>query len=168
MRAKEYLSQLMLLRKECDAVEKCLNEINDQRKDLEGLVYADSDTRRDVKKLMEKHANLYCDYIELKEKYFSLFQFILEQIRMIKPCIYADVLYMRYVEGKSYHTIAKEIHYADKYIMNVHGIALRMFEKRWKDVLDDGTAPILKDEDPDPSRRSSDCEFPDPFIEDPT
>lgn len=52
---------------------------------------------------------------------------ILREIRTMKNERYVDVLYLRYVRGHSFEQIAVEMNYSFRYILNLHGWALKGF-----------------------------------------
>lgn len=71
---------------------------------------------------------------QLKTQYLDLYHEIRERIIVVMPGIYADILYMRYLEGKSFDQIAEELNYSYVWICKLHGRALLAFSHIHPDI----------------------------------
>lgn len=61
---------------------------------------------------------------------------IINRIYGLGNKLYIDILCRRYVIGeKSFFKIAYEMNYAYKYIINMHGLAIKTFEEKYHDFL---------------------------------
>lgn len=69
------------------------------------------------------------------ERYFNAFETISKQIIMISPQMYADVLWLRYIQGKKLWDIAEELNFSYGYTKHLHGLALVEFGKCFPDHL---------------------------------
>ena len=76
---------------------------------------------------------LFNEILELKDKQKR----ILLQLKEVKHP-YRNLLYKRYIKGKSFVKIADEMHYDFKYTTNLNGIALNEFDKLDKVVEKNG------------------------------
>jgi DNA-directed RNA polymerase specialized sigma subunit len=72
--------------------------------------------------------------IRLKEQYLDIHEEIRNRILLVRPDLYADVLYMRYLEGKSLVDIAEELLYSYIYVCKLHGRALLEFARKNPDI----------------------------------
>lgn len=82
---------------------------------------------------------LFNEILELKDKQKR----ILLQLKEVKQP-YRNVLYKRYIKGKSFVKIADEMHYDFKYTTNLNGIALNEFDKLDKVVEKNGWIKTIK------------------------
>ena len=76
---------------------------------------------------------LFNEILELKDKQKR----ILIQLKEVRQP-YTNILYKRYIKGKSFVRIADEMHYDFKYTTNLNGIALNEFDKLDKVVEKNG------------------------------
>ena len=73
---------------------------------------------------IDDKAELFNDILELKDKQKR----ILLQLKQVKQP-YRNILYKRYIRGKSFVKIADEMNYDFKYTTNMNGYALNEFDK---------------------------------------
>ncbi len=69
------------------------------------------------------------DFIDLKTK-------IVKQIEKLENDKFSRILYKKYVEYKDLSVIACELHYDYKYILNLHGYALKAFNEQILKVME--------------------------------
>ena len=55
---------------------------------------------------------------------------IINEIQGLKNADYISLLYKRYVEFKKFEIIAVEMNYTYRYVLNMHGYALKDFEEQ--------------------------------------
>ena len=73
--------------------------------------------------------------IRTADEYLEKFIEIRDQINMISPQLYSDILYLRYVHNMKLDDIADELNYDYGWIRIVHGKALTEFGKVFPEVL---------------------------------
>ena len=81
---------------------------------------------------------LFNEILELKDKQKR----ILVQLKEVKQP-YKNILYKRYIKGKSFVKIADEMHYDFKYTTNLNGTALNEFDKLDQVVEKNGWIKII-------------------------
>lgn len=134
MTAKEYLSQIIILRKRIRQKEELISEINEIMTSIGAIRYdkdmIQSSPRNDQldNALIKKEALETQAYKEIAE-YMSLTMRIESEIAHILPEIYADVLRLRYVRGLSLKRISRELSYSYSRIRTIHGYALKEFDR---------------------------------------
>lgn len=144
MTAKQYLSQALRMR----ALIRQTREHIDELRTLAGspppirydreIVQSSASGDGMIKTLIQLEAEeRRCE--KLIEGYLEKYMEITENIRGVAPGLYADVLYLRYIEGKSLARIAKELNYSHEWIRHIHGRALQAFRKKYPDLCKDDT-----------------------------
>lgn len=71
---------------------------------------------------LERRIDAYVDELILRK------QEALERITLLPELSEQDVLVARYIQLKSWQTIAREMHYSEQHIYRLHGMALQHFE----------------------------------------
>lgn len=136
MTAKEYLSQIIELRKRIKSKEELLAEIDEMMTSIGAIRYdkdmIQSSPRNDqidnaLIKKDELEAQIWKDITE----FMSVSVMIETQITQVQPEIFSDVLRERYVKGKSLKQISKDLVYSYSRIRTVHGYALREFANKF-------------------------------------
>lgn len=139
MTAKEYLNQAAELkrriRQEEDRIKFIRSEMESPRpirydKDMIQKSASGDAMERYMIKLEKEEKRL----LKLKEKHIDTFHRIRQRIMHVQPSLYADVLYMRYLEGKTIGVIANEMHYSYEWTCKIHGRALQDFSRRNPDI----------------------------------
>lgn len=133
MTAKEYLQEIRRMDMKIDQMKKELKDIIRSRTDIaavqtdkmpgpgvSGSFTKMSDKIIDMQQEVEKEIEKLC---HIKHKRIS-------QMQHLKP-EYTAVLFKRYVEYKTFERIAVDMNYSYRYIINIHGIALREFEEKF-------------------------------------
>lgn len=80
-------------------------------------------------KISEKKARLLDQLVNLENQRDDIETYILTA--GLQP-IFERVLLKRYIELKTWEKVAREMHYSQKYIEKLHGIALRILAKKWR------------------------------------
>lgn len=62
---------------------------------------------------------------------------IINQIQTLDNVLYMQILFKHYVQYKVLQTVSKELDNSYQYIRHTHGKALKAFEKRFADVLEE-------------------------------
>lgn len=139
MTAKEYINQAAELkrriRQEEDRIKFIRSEMESPRpirydKDMIQKSASGDAMERYMIKLEKEEKRL----LKLKEKHIDTFHRIRQRIMRVQPSLYADVLYMRYLEGKTIGAIANELHYSYEWTCKIHGRALQDFSRRNPDI----------------------------------
>lgn len=65
------------------------------------------------------------------DQYLALYTQIFRQIADLGMGMYADVLYLRYFDGKTLAEIAEDLNYSHDRIRHIHGVALQEFEHKY-------------------------------------
>ena len=136
MTAKEYLSQVRRLRHMVKREQDQIAELRAMAESVGALRYD-----RDVVQSSPSNDAMPNCLIRLTEaeararqkleEYFDLTATVISQLNQITPGLYSDILYMRYIEGKSLYRISKELNYSHEWIRHAHGRALQNFEKKF-------------------------------------
>lgn len=80
-------------------------------------------------KISEKKAKLLDQLVNLENQRDDVETYIITA--GLQPLL-ERILLKRYIELKSWEKVAKEVHYSQKYIEKLHGIALRLLAKKWR------------------------------------
>lgn len=80
------------------------------------------DYEKQIEELMETIGRMIHDAELLKNK-------IITEIQSLDNATYVDILYRRYFDCDSFERIACDMNYTYQYILNLHGEALKAFEK---------------------------------------
>lgn len=136
MTAKEYLSQAAVLKRRIKQLEDRIEEIRTEVASPKAIRY-DKDMIQSspsgdalanyIIRLDKEEKKL----ISLKERYLDLYEEIRQRLILVAPGIYSDVLYMRYLEGKSLVTISEELSYSYEWTCRLHGRALQAFSRKF-------------------------------------
>lgn len=68
---------------------------------------------------------------KLIQVYTEKRQIIISQIDSMEDINFYDVLFHRYIEGKTFEAIADDMHYSWRQVMRIHDDALVAFEKKF-------------------------------------
>lgn len=68
---------------------------------------------------------------KLIQVYTEKRQVIISQIDSMEDMNFYDVLFHRYIEGKTFEAISEDIHYSWRQVMRIHDDALAVFEKKF-------------------------------------
>lgn len=139
MTAKQYLSQAAVLKRRIKQVTDRIEELRTEAENPKAIRYdkdliqksATGDALANYMiRLDKEEQRLY----NLKESYIDKYIEIRERISEVRPDLYADVLYMRYLENKTLVIIADELNYSYEWMCRVHGRALQDFSRRFDDI----------------------------------
>ena len=139
MTAKEYLSQAATLKRRIKQIEDRIEELRTEASSPKAIRYdkdliqksATGDALANYMiRLDKEEQRLY----NIKESYIDKYTEIRERISKVRPDLYADVLYMRYLENKTLVIIADELNYSYEWMCRVHGRALQDFSRRFDDI----------------------------------
>ena len=144
MTPKQYLQTLQQLRERYRHALEAIQEIRTMAESAGAIRYdkvniqssPDNDQMaRYVVKLekAEKRA------VRLAEEYLDKMTEIRDQINMVSPQVYSDVLYLRYVNGMKLWDIADELNYDYDWVRTLHGKALTEFGKIFPEALKEHT-----------------------------
>lgn len=138
MKAKEYLQQLRLFDEKLKQDKKDAEELKLRATTIKGVDYSSNKVQ-----MSTSHTSLSDNivrYMNLEEQIESqtweFLQFkhqIINQIQELDDAKYLNVLFKHYVEYKKLDIIAKEMKYTYVYIRELHGKALKAFEKVYTD-----------------------------------
>lgn len=139
MTAKEYLSQAATLKRRIKQVEDRITEIRAEVEAPKAIRY-DKDMVQSspsgdalvnyMIRLEREEKKLYT----LKSQLLDTCEEIRNRILLVRPDLYADVLYMRYIECKSLVDISEELLYSYIYVCKLHGRALLEFARKNPDI----------------------------------
>lgn len=139
MTAKQYLSQAAVLKRRIKQVTDRIEELRTETENPKAIRYdkdliqksATGDALANYMiRLDKEEQRLY----NLKELYIDKYTEIRERISEVRPDLYADVLYMRYLENKTLVIIADELNYSYEWVCRLHGRALQDFSRRFDDI----------------------------------
>ena len=134
MTAKEYLSQLATLKRRIGFVEDRIRELESDAMSPKAIRYDKINVQQTASgdafanyaaKAEEERSRLY----KLKGEYIEKRNEIRKKISKVTPFLYADVLYMRYVDGMKLREIADDLNCVYETACRWHGKALKIFEK---------------------------------------
>lgn len=139
MTAKEYLGQVKLK-------EAVIRNLERDRANLIEMMYslggAGTGERVQASKNPDKFGTLYGRIDEKERKIAdeidSLVDFRLKvsgEINEIEDERYVELLYKRYIQNESWDAISVDMQYNRKYIIQLHGCALREFQTKFDDML---------------------------------
>ena len=136
MTTKEYLSQVdrldkMIARKIC--------EICEMKESAYGIGAISNEERVQTTPNHDPLGTMYVRNAELEKKYknqIGVYDDLREKIKLqivsVDNQMYRNVLFAKYVDGKSLERIADEMSRTYKHITKVHGKALMEFEQKYK------------------------------------
>lgn len=131
MTAKEYLDQLRMLELKAKHETDFVDELREKAYGLKAVNYSKdnvqsgrSGAKEDlIIKIvdMEREGNLHL------ERYLNYKRQIVDRIHMLNNQQYADILYKRHVEYKSFGEIAEEMNFCDVWVQKLYKRALISF-----------------------------------------
>ena len=132
MKPKEYLLQALRCRRRYQTALEELEYIRSMATGLSAIRYdkdqiQTSPDNNQMANYMIKLEKAEAKALRASEDYFTKYVQIQHQIDIISPQLYADILYLRYIQGKKLWQIADELNYDYDYIRSIHGKALREF-----------------------------------------
>lgn len=135
MTAKEYLRQLRVIErqlkellKERDELERAQTYLRSPRMDgdwVQTSPTGDPPWMEYIIRMDELTLKIAAKFVELMEKK----DVINDHINSLDPR-YAELLYKRYVEGKRFDKIAREMGYSIDHVLHLHGEALREIQHK--------------------------------------
>lgn len=135
MTPKQFLGQL---RKIAANIEVLQEELTRLRSRLESTTVQLSTDRVQTSQTGDRFADAIADladkelyYMDMVEEYERLRQRIVDLILGMDNPIHVQVLYGRYVKGRSLSAIANELAYSYDRIKHVHGEALQAFDEKY-------------------------------------
>lgn len=139
MTAKEYLSQAATLKRRIKQIEDRIEELRTEASSPKAIRYdkdmiQSSPSGDALANYMIRLDHEERKLIRLKEQYLDIHEEIRNRILLVRPDLYADVLYMRYLEGKSLVDISEELLYSYIYVCKLHGRALLEFARKNPDI----------------------------------
>jgi DNA-directed RNA polymerase specialized sigma subunit len=139
MTAKEYLSQAATLKRRIKQIEDRIEELRTEASSPKAIRYdkdmiQSSPSGDALANYMIRLDHEERKLIRMKEQYLDIHEEIRNRILLVRPDLYADVLYMRYLEGKSLVDIAEELLYSYIYVCKLHGRALLEFARKNPDI----------------------------------
>lgn len=128
MTAKEYLRQYKLMTARIRNREHDLAELREEREsisiNLDGMPHGTSLSDKTAR-LAAQLADAEEEIIELRSEAWSIRMEIVRTLNRIQTPEYNTLLYLRYIEGKTWEQIAVEMHYTFRHTTRLHGDALR-------------------------------------------
>lgn len=128
MTAKEYLRQYKLMTARIRNREHDLAELREEREsisiNLDGMPHGTSLSDKTAR-LAAQLADAEEEIIELRSEAWSIRMEIVRTLNGIQTPEYNTLLYLRYIEGKTWEQIAVEMHYTFRHTTRLHGDALR-------------------------------------------
>ena len=139
MTAKEYLSQAATLKRRIKQIEDRIEELRTEASSPKAIRYDKDMIQSSPSGDALANYMITLDHeerklIRLKEQYLDIHEEIRNRILLVRPDLYADVLYMRYLEGKSLVDISEELSYSYIYACKLHGRALLEFARKNPDI----------------------------------
>ena len=140
MNAKEYLQNLKKLDTVIDQKTKELDNLKTMSTSIGSFDYStdrvqtSSDGDAPFVKTIEKICELQDEINREIYQFVDKKHRIINQIQGLSKPKYIDVLFRRYVEYKSFETIAVEMALSYQYVIEIHGYALQEFEKTYKNI----------------------------------
>lgn len=141
MKAKEYLQQLQRLDTVINQKIKEAHDLRLKTRSIGDIDYSkervQTSTSGDAPfvKLLGRIAELEAEINAEIDAFVDKKHKIINQIQGLRNSIYIEILYKRYVEFKKIEIIALEMGYTYQYTRELHGYALKEFEKTYKNLL---------------------------------
>ena len=142
MTAKEYLSQVIKLKKKAESLTRKEEELRSRAEGLKAIVYdKDKVQVSAIDQMPDAIAELIETQVKLATTIAACYQYIArceEMIGQLHSVKQAEVLRWRYIEdnnGRQYYfsEIAEIMHYTDtKQVIKLHKRALKAFSKKWE------------------------------------
>ena len=143
MTAKQYLSRVHQLRRQCESLERKILLLRAKAEGLRGITY-DKDKvmtspTNTIEEAVTELVNLESRYKELIIRYSEAITTRIDQIQGLEDPRYVEVLTLRYIEEEpharngqlTFDDIAEEMHYSTKHIRSLHGAALQTFANKY-------------------------------------
>ena len=133
MTAKEYLRQYKLMTARIRDREHDLAELREEREsisiNLDGMPHGTSLSDKTAR-LAAQLADAEEEIIELRSEAWSIRMEIVRTLNRIQTPEYNTLLYLRYIEGKTWEQIAVEMHYTYQWVAGpLHGRSLQEVDK---------------------------------------
>ena len=143
MTAKQYLSRVHHLRRQCESLERKILILRTKAEGLRAITYDKDKVQVSPTNTIEEAVtelmhleNVYHDYIVA---YSEAITKRIQQIQALPDARLAEVLMMRYIQEEpkapggrmTFDDIAEEMHYSRIQIVRLHGQALQAFEERY-------------------------------------
>ncbi len=132
MTAREYLGQLWELDRK---IQQCMRQVEELKQAATGISAMTAGERVQTSGKSDRISSMVGQYVDLQQRieamiaqYMEKKTEILGQILDVKDDRHEEILFMRYVQGKSFDTIADELGYTYKWISHLHSQALKEFE----------------------------------------
>lgn len=93
-----------------------------------------SSATQDSADTIAKIADMQVEVEALRDEALNKLKEVTEIIRSIEPSQYGEILYLRYIEGKTFEKIAERINRSYQWTCELHGRALKEVEKKIKKV----------------------------------
>lgn len=133
--AKKYLSQIGLMKVRIEQRQREANEIRELAMSTGAIDY--SKDKVDGGKFSNIQEDLIVKYSDMQEEIgrqiqdmMNLQHTIIREIQELENDNYVRILYARYVDNKSLHLIAEELHFSYIWVKKLHGNALLEFGRR--------------------------------------
>lgn len=139
MTAKEYLSQIQQIelriqqQKETLEMLRCAATSTTAR--IDTIKVQSSSNHDRIGEAVVKMADLENKIQEEIADAFYRKHEILNQIQGLNKSLYISILFKRYLQFVPFEDIAEELGYSYQYIVEMHGKALKAFEKKYQDIL---------------------------------
>lgn len=151
MTAKEYLQQVRLKG-------AAVANLQREKENIRQLMYSIGDSiggeRVQTSRNNDRFGTLYGRIDEkerqIDEKIIELVEFKLKvsgEINELDDARYINLLYMRYIDSRSWDEIAEDTEYSTRYILKLHGEALAAFEEKYSDMLWRITGEVMENEE---------------------
>ena len=139
MTAKEYLLKIQTYRQNMETYANRIEELYHEASGLKAIVY-DKDRVQvsPENKLEQIFAMIDTEaekYAKARVRYEREVRKRIDQISRLPDGHHAELLTLRYVDGKRLEEIACLMHYSFRHVTRLHGQALAAFTARYKDVL---------------------------------
>lgn len=138
MTAKEYLSRIIILKQR---ITSRIDELNEMRAMAVSISvstdreYVQSSGSGDaICNAVANIVNAEKQLAEVISQYMQEREEAKNRIEKMDDETLREILYLRYISGKSLSAVAETMHYSDRQIIRLHGEALSKFEKDNKDV----------------------------------
>ena len=132
MRAKDYLDQIHKMDVRVGQRITELSQMRERLSLIEGIDYSKDRVQSSPtsgNKQIEAIVDCEAEIIKLIEEETQLKHKIIGEIQQLENPLYVDLLFRRYVECLSFERIACDMGYVYNYVCNLHGEALKEFEK---------------------------------------
>lgn len=139
MTAKEYLNKIQVYRQAMQTHSERIEELYADASGLKAIVY-DKDRvqvspTNQMEIVFERIDAEAAKYVKARLRYEREVHKRIDQIGQLYNAQYAQVLTLRYINGKRWEEIACIMNYSFRHITRLHGQALAAFASKHKDVL---------------------------------